>query len=274
MYGRSAGARRRVKRRQQLGDVDGGGLGQVAEVHGGIEPSSRREKQAAMLRGLPQARLGAMMGSRRLSTGSSECERRGVSGLSVGRAGRLLSESVFRPRNGRFAAGRAGDCGGVRQHTVGWGSVPLAALAPVSAALGSDGRGYRMHARRWSSRGEPHRSAGCRPRGARIRSGGAVVGLRLTAIGYGRSLPRGHRRAIGCGESLTYPDAGVSEWYSNRPLGIEQGFTIPDPRRRRMAEPSADAVARALGQLRASLQHGGQQLVLNRGGSPALAIGT
>ena len=157
---------------------------------------------------------------------------------------------------------------------VGWPSVPLAARAPVSAALGAHGRGYRMHAgdggfHALSS--QQGLQAWFGPAGARISSRGSVVGLRLTGIGFGRSLaPITAVAPSAAANRVSYSHARVSEWYSNGPLGIEQGFTIPSPPVHDGAGPLTLSLALS-GNLRASLEHGGQQLDLDRAGRSALA---
>ncbi len=54
--------------------------------------------------------------------------------------------------------------------------------------------------------------------GTLVRAGGATLGLRL--LGYGSASPRAHANRV------TYQHGPVTEWYSNGPLGLEQGFDV------------------------------------------------
>jgi trimeric autotransporter adhesin len=199
-----------------------------------------------------------------------------VRGLSVGLVlvGLLVGFGVLTAGTGGSPPGARATAAASGSTRVGWSSVPLAARAPVSAALGSDGRGYRMHAGDGGFHAvssQQRLQARFGPAGARISSGGAVVGLRLAGIGYGRSLtPVSAVAPSGAANRITYSHAGVSEWYSNGPLGIEQGFTIPRPPAHDGTGPLMLSLALS-GNLRASLEHGGQQLDLDRAGRPALA---
>ena len=179
----------------------------------GSEPSSRpRANRPATLPGSPQGRLGAMMRIWRLTKGAVAMRTSGrARGLSVGfgLVGLLVGFGVLTAGTGGSSPGARATAAASGSTRVGWSSVPLAARAPVSAALGSDGRGYRMHGedggfhavssqqglRAWFGRA-----------GARISSGGAVVGLRLTGIGYGRSLsPVSPVAPSAAGNRITYP---------------------------------------------------------------------
>src|SRR5262249_35502056 len=95
------------------------------------------------------------------------------------------------------------------------------------------------------------------------------VGLSLRAFGYGSSQP-----ALGAvaprvqGNRVTYARPGISEWYVNGPLGLEQGFTIPAP-----SSHQAGALALELalsGNARAALGRGGQSIGLRSAAGPPL----
>jgi hypothetical protein len=108
--------------------------------------------------------------------------------------------------------------------------LPLSAQGPVSAALGADAAAYRVSAEQGgfgASSPAQRLSARFTRSGVSVRSGAAEIALSLTAAGYGSMLtsvgtvaPSAHRNRV------AYGHPGVSEWYSNGPLGIEQGFTI------------------------------------------------
>jgi hypothetical protein len=108
--------------------------------------------------------------------------------------------------------------------------LPLAAQGVVSAVLGSDSGTYRV-GRLGAGYQAVNPAQGLRVRfgraGVRVQSGGVRLGLRLGAVGYGASLvavapvaPRAR------GNRVVYARAGLSEWYANGPLGLEQGFTL------------------------------------------------
>jgi phage gpG-like protein len=112
----------------------------------------------------------------------------------------------------------------------GLSSLPLAAQGVVSATLGSDSSAYRISrlgGEYQAVNPAQHLRARFGGGGVRVQSGALRLGMRLDALGYGGSLtavasvaPRAR------GNRVVYPRAGLSEWYTNGPLGIEQGFTI------------------------------------------------
>jgi hypothetical protein len=63
--------------------------------------------------------------------------------------------------------------------------------------------------------------------GVLVASGHSTVGFRLRSIGRGDHLATAVPvMPAGGGHRVTFPRPGVTEWYSNGPLGLEQGFTI------------------------------------------------
>jgi hypothetical protein len=108
--------------------------------------------------------------------------------------------------------------------------LPLAVWGPVSRALGHDDPSYRAAAagsglivRNPRQRVSAQFSAS----GVTIRSGAVVVGMRLQRYGYGSAL--GTVAAVApaaAGNRVLYRRGPVSEWYTNGPLGLEQGFTL------------------------------------------------
>jgi hypothetical protein len=159
---------------------------------------------------------------------------------------------------------------------------PAAALAQargqISASLGADDPAYRVH--RLGPHGLRALSAPQRlsPRfgssGVTLRSGEALLGLRLTAFGFGRSLhtpdavpPRAAANRV------SYVRGGLTEWYANGPLGIEQGFTVQRP----SATPAGARLQLRLalsGNERASLAERDLGVVLRGPGGHALRYGT
>jgi RHS repeat-associated protein len=92
-------------------------------------------------------------------------------------------------------------------------------------------------------------------------------------MGYGSSL-----RALGAvapqvrGERVVYPNNGLSEWYANRPLGLEQGFTVMKAPVGRRVGPLTLSIA-VPGSMRSSLVGGGQGVVFRGAGGRSLAYG-
>ena len=113
------------------------------------------------------------------------------------------------------------------------GSLPLAAQAQVSGELAAgmtayqavrSGDGYRM------ANGARGMTAAFDRSGVAIAAGALSVGMSLQAIGSGSSsLPVGESSPAAHRNRVSYARGGVSEWYRNGPLGIEQGFTIARP---------------------------------------------
>jgi len=64
--------------------------------------------------------------------------------------------------------------------------------------------------------------------GVRLRSGSALVSMRLQAAGYDGSLrPVRPAEPTASGNHIVYAHAGISEWYVNTPAGLGQGFLLP-----------------------------------------------
>lgn len=63
-----------------------------------------------------------------------------------------------------------------------------------------------------------------------VRAGAATWSLGLRAVGYGKRLhPVGARAPGAARNHVTYDRGWLDEWYSNGPLGLEQGFTLRRP---------------------------------------------
>jgi hypothetical protein len=155
----------------------------------------------------------------------------------------------------------------------GLSSLPLAGQGVISATLGADSSAYRISA---ASKGfqveNPVQRLTARfgVSGVQVSSGKLLVGLSLRGVGYGRSL-----KAVGAvvpsakSNRVTYARVGLSEWYLNGPLGLEQGFTIAKA-------PAGDAKAPLTlsmslsGNARESLAADGQRLALSRADSEPL----
>lgn len=148
--------------------------------------------------------------------------------------------------------------------------LPVAARATVSGALGSADHRYLVSP---SAGGFQALNPGQRLRvgfertGVRLSSGAARFGLSLGALGYGHSL-----RAVGAALSgaeanrVTYTGDGVSEWYANGPLGLEQGFTVSSAPAGSQSGPLTLALVLS-GNARAALAPGASSVLLDRGAS-------
>jgi hypothetical protein len=70
-------------------------------------------------------------------------------------------------------------------------------------------------------------SARFSPAEARFQSQESGVGLCLQSYGYGERLTKAVRaRLVGNGNRVEYLRGNLTEWYVNRPEGVEQGFTL------------------------------------------------
>jgi trimeric autotransporter adhesin len=106
--------------------------------------------------------------------------------------------------------------------------------------------------------------------GVSVRSGTTRLGLSLLAVGYGSALtpvvqtaPSAHANRV------LYRHPGLSEWYANGPLGLEQGFTIPRVPGRHPVAPLTLSMALS-GNARASLAKGAQSIILSHVGKTVL----
>ncbi|HEX7609492.1 MAG TPA: FG-GAP repeat protein, partial [Solirubrobacteraceae bacterium] len=109
-------------------------------------------------------------------------------------------------------------------------ALPPGARAVASAALGAARAGYQAgrSGRAFTARNAPQGfAARFSTAGVTLGAGALTVGLHLRAVGYGSS-PGGVGRARPRARSnrVVYRRAGLSEWYANGPLGLEQGFTL------------------------------------------------
>ena len=152
-------------------------------------------------------------------------------------------------------------------------SLPAAAQGPIAAALGADSPAYRVRAGEGGFRAASpaqHLSATFTGSGVSVTSGPTQVGLRLNGVGYGSSLtaidsvaPRAHANRV------VYPHPGVSEWYANGPLGVEQGFTLTHPPAGRATGPLTLSLALS-GNAQPTLARGGHGVTLSRAGKSVL----
>jgi len=152
-------------------------------------------------------------------------------------------------------------------------SLPGDAQAPVSSTLGAQQPAYRVSARGSSfaaSNPAEHLQSTFAASGVTIATGSARLGLRLQGIGFGSALkPLGRANLRAHANRVSYARAGVSEWYANGPLGLEQGFAIPRAPAGGSAGPLTLSLALA-GNTVPALGAGGSAIVLSRSGRPVL----
>ncbi|HTZ64886.1 MAG TPA: hypothetical protein VMB51_12350 [Solirubrobacteraceae bacterium] len=155
----------------------------------------------------------------------------------------------------------------------GLSSLPLTAQGSVSQGLGADDPAYRMQASGDGFSGvssAQHLSLNFDRAGVSVSSGGVHVGLGLRAVGYGRALaPVGDVSPRARSNRVVYERAGLSEWYLNGPLGLEQGFTIDTAPAQRQAGTLTLAMALS-GNAHAALASDGQSVTLTQDGRPVL----
>jgi hypothetical protein len=170
--------------------------------------------------------------------------------------------------------------------------LPASARGPISARLGAEDRSYWVRAASdaaVASNRAQDVTASFKRSGVVLRSGALDVGLTLEAVGYaGASHALAATTPSSSANRVDYAQAGVSEWYANGPLGIEQGFTIahaPSPggssaRAAGSGSPADRSAASTLtlslgliGNARASLLRDGGSILLSEG-SRSLRYGT
>jgi hypothetical protein len=111
-------------------------------------------------------------------------------------------------------------------HSAGLLSLPAAAQAPVSAALGRDEAAYQIHG--LVARNPAQRLVARFGRsGVAVTAGSARFGIALEAFGRPDALRAlAPASPVASADRVTYARGPVSEWWTNGPLGLEQGFDI------------------------------------------------
>jgi FG-GAP repeat len=115
---------------------------------------------------------------------------------------------------------------GLSRETVGLLSVPAAAQAPISAALGRDQAAYQI---RGLAAHNPSQRLAARFRrsGVAIMAGRTRFAIALRAFGRGGTLrPLAAVSPVASSDRVSYARGGMREWWANGPLGLEQGFDI------------------------------------------------
>ncbi len=170
----------------------------------------------------------------------------------------------------RVAPARALSQGSAQQ---GLSSLPPAAQGPVSAALAADDPAYRVTASHGGFRASnpaQRLSTAFARSGVSVSSGATRLGLSVRGVGYGSSLTSlGGVLPVVRGNRVIYEHPGLSEWYANGPLGLEQGFTLARAPAGHRAGPLTLSMTLS-GNVQASLAKGGQSVTLTRSGKSVL----
>ena len=152
-------------------------------------------------------------------------------------------------------------------------NLPLAAQGPVSAALAADTPAYRVSADRAGFRAASpaqNLTSTFTRAGVSVSAGATRLGLSLRGVGYGSTLSALDPVApVARGSRVVYQRPGVTEWYTNGPLGLEQGFTIARAPAGHAVGPLTLAIA-VSGNAAASLAKGAQGITWVHAGRPAL----
>jgi hypothetical protein len=191
-------------------------------------------------------------------------------------AAALLALAVGMAVHESFPGRRSVGAAHVRAHRfshAGLLSLPVAAQAPVSAALGAEGQAYRVSrlgGEFTASNPAQRLSTSFTRSGVSVRSGITEVGLSLLAVGYGSALaPLAQVAPSANANRVLYRHPGLDEWYANGPLGLEQGFTITRAPRGHTDGPLTLSMLLS-SNVKASLPRGGQDIVISRAGRAVL----
>jgi hypothetical protein len=158
----------------------------------------------------------------------------------------------------------------------GLSSLPVVAQGVVSGALGADTRAYRVTSS-GGVLGALNPAQRLRTRfgrsGVLIGSGGARLGLSLQGVGYGSSLEElGEIAPRVQSNRVVYARGGLSEWYANGPLGLEQGFMIAHAPAGAATGPLTLSIALS-GNVHPSLAADGRSISFSEAGGALLRYG-
>jgi hypothetical protein len=152
-----------------------------------------------------------------------------------------------------------------------WARVPAAAREAISRDLGTEQRRFLVsHAGSTLVVRGAGFSASFGRDGAAVRTGSSTaLELGLEAIGRGRSLVRtAPVIPVSRTNTVNYDRSGINEWYTNGPLGLEQGFTLD----RQIGGPGelTLVVGRVPAGAHATIGAGGTSLTVPRGAASPL----
>ncbi len=149
----------------------------------------------------------------------------------------------------------------------GLASLPPDAQGPVSTELGKDDTGYWVHRNAAGFRAEnPGQAlvAEFTREGTEVRSQNLRWGLEMQGYGYGEALhPVKAVAPTATANRVEYRRNGITEWYENGPLGLEQGFTLASRPGKANGQPLTVELG-LRGDLLPALELGGKALELKR----------
>jgi hypothetical protein len=109
-------------------------------------------------------------------------------------------------------------------------SLPVSAQASISAAVGRDFPPYRVHSAAQGLRADNIRqelTATFSTKGVELCAQQAHLHMSARGFGYEKSLQTlGPVAPRADGNRVEYRRGGITEWYVNGPMGLEQGFTV------------------------------------------------
>ena len=155
------------------------------------------------------------VGARFSGASGKRSRRRVAAGVCAALMCLIVAFAAFGAGSSPRAAGREGLLG-----------LPAAAQGPISAALGRQDPAYRMVGLAADNPAQ-RLSARFARAGVTITAGSARVGIALRAVG--RASATNRLGAVAPSERanrVSYAHNGVSEWWENGPIGLEQNFQI------------------------------------------------
>ena len=142
-------------------------------------------------------------------------------------------------------------------------SLPIPAQGAISARLGRDLQAYHaVRTDRGYSARNPHHdlSIDFDHSGVAVASGVSTLRMRLLSIGYGEHLqPAPPARIHAEANRVEYDGATLTEWYSNGPLGLQQGFTVAAAPAKSSGEPLT-LLMELVGNLQAVIEAGNRDV--------------
>ncbi len=178
------------------------------------------------------------------------------------------------------AAGLHQAAGGAARPTAGAGAasptglatLPLGLQGPASSVLGESGAAYRIGAGEGTlSAVNPAQAlrASFSRAGVSIASKDARIALGLTGLSFGSSRTAlGAAAPVSHANRVSYDHPNIAEWYSNGPLGLEQGFTVA--RAPREASPTMTISLALSTNAAARLADAGHSVLFTRHGRSAI----
>jgi hypothetical protein len=144
-------------------------------------------------------------------------------------------------------------------------SVPAAARAGISAALGRNDRTYAISTRAGvltATNGDRELTAAFKTSGVHVRLGKSDMAMSLLGYGYGTTLQSASKASPHASfNRVEYKRGALTEWYENGPMGVEQGFTLDKPPAQKRTGPLTIAMNLS-GDLTATADQDGSELTL------------